>query len=60
MFLSCYDKDSAIISTTAAYLTSILLETGAGAKDCKCSRDQQFLPKHGGAQDKNFGHPSYD
>jgi hypothetical protein len=41
-FSSCCDKDSAIIFTPAACLTSTLLETGMGARDCKCSRDQQL------------------
>jgi hypothetical protein len=40
----------------ATCLTSTLLETGVGANDCKCSRDQQItcLPKHGGARDNKF------
>jgi hypothetical protein len=42
----------------AACLTSILLETGVNANDCKCSRDQQFnVPKHGGAGDNKFWSP---
>jgi hypothetical protein len=38
---TCCDKDSAIIFTTGR-LPSILLETGAVANNCKCSRDQQL------------------
>jgi hypothetical protein len=49
-----HDKDSAIIFTTGR-LTSTLLETEAGASDCKYSRTNCLtcLPKH-------FDHPSYD
>jgi hypothetical protein len=37
-----FHKDSAIIFTTAACLTSTLLKTGVGANDSKCSRDQRL------------------
>jgi hypothetical protein len=40
-FSSCCDKDSAIIFTTGR-LPSTLFETGVGANDCKCYRDQRF------------------
>jgi hypothetical protein len=39
-FSSCCDKDSEIIFTTC--LTSTVLETGVGANDCKCNRDQRL------------------
>jgi hypothetical protein len=44
MFSSCCDKDSAIIFTTGGLtcLTSILLETGVDANNCKCNRDQRL------------------
>jgi hypothetical protein len=41
-FASCCDKDSAIILTTGRLPDVNLLETGVGANDCKCSRDQQL------------------
>jgi hypothetical protein len=43
MFSSCCEKDSAFILTISRLLeTSILLETGVDANDCKYSRDQQL------------------
>jgi hypothetical protein len=40
-FSPCCDKDLVIIFTTD-HLTLTLLETGVGANDCKCSRDQRL------------------
>jgi hypothetical protein len=39
---TCFDKDSAIILRSVACLTSSLLETGMGANDCTCNRDQRL------------------
>jgi hypothetical protein len=42
----------------AACLTSTLLETGVGANDCKCNRDQRpNVSKHGGAWNNKFWPP---
>jgi hypothetical protein len=47
----------------AACLTSTLFETGVGANDCNCSRDQQLSRAFRSTQELeviNFGHPSND
>jgi hypothetical protein len=41
-FSSCCDKIRQFFLRPAAYLTSTLLETGVGANDCKCNRDQRL------------------
>jgi hypothetical protein len=41
-FSSCCEKIWQLFLRPAACLTSALLETGVGANDCKCSRDQRL------------------
>jgi hypothetical protein len=41
-FLSCCDKDCAIILQPAACLTLTILETGVGVNDCKCNKVQRL------------------
>jgi hypothetical protein len=53
-------KRGHLVGISAACLTSTLLETGAGANDCKCNRDQRLSSEARRSEILNFCHPSYD